>query len=362
MELPRPDGGPGDMGSVTALTTHRVGLSDAPTVVACRADQSVLDACLRAGVWLPNSCNQGTCGTCRIRLASGEVDHRGSPTSTLPDTDRADGWLLACQAAPLGDVVLDRPAGSGGKPTHPLRNFNARVAAVEDIGIDEALGRVHRPDIRRLRLELDEPLVFSAGQHVELVVPGTGHARVYSMANPPEENTSLELHVRLEPGGLASERWVFGSVAVGELVAGRGPFGEFGWDASTDEPVVMLAGGTGLAPLLSMLRSALPESPHRSVTLYHGARRRAGLYAADALDALAESFGGFRWVGCVRGDPPGAPGLIDRFLADHASCRGFVGYLCGSEGMVDSGAQAFKRRRMSPRAIHRERFLPHRTA
>jgi CDP-4-dehydro-6-deoxyglucose reductase/3-phenylpropionate/trans-cinnamate dioxygenase ferredoxin reductase subunit/phenol hydroxylase P5 protein len=331
--------------------TYRVGLSDEPAVVACRADQSVLDACLRAGVWLPNSCNQGTCGTCRIRLVSGEVDHRASPTSTLPLADRADGWLLTCQAAPIGDVVLDRPAGSIGQPAHPLRNFDARVAAVEGIGAD----------IRRLRLELAEPLAFSAGQHVQLVVPGTEHARAYSMANPPEENTSLELHVRREPGGLASERWVFGSVAVGELVTGLGPLGEFGWDASTDGPVVMLAGGTGIAPLLSMLRSALPASPHRSVTVYHGARRRADLYAADALNALAKSFDGLRWVGCVRGDPPGAPGLIDRFLTDHPSCRGFVGYLCGSEGMVDGGAQAFKRRRMSPRAIHRERFLPHPT-
>jgi NAD(P)H-flavin reductase len=135
-----------------------------------------------------------------------------------------------------------------GGTTAPLRDLLAVVEGVQDVA----------RDTRRLVLTLAEPLAFRAGQHVELRVPGTERSRRYSMANAPVDNLRLELQVRREPGGVASDKWVFRRAEPGQEVAVRGPLGDCWWEDDTDEPVVMLAGGTGLAPMLSMLRHASP--------------------------------------------------------------------------------------------------------
>jgi aromatic O-demethylase, reductase subunit len=333
-------------GGRCSAISHAIRIGNDAEPVRCAPGQGILDAFLRAGRWLPNSCNQGTCGTCKVRLCSGEVDHRESPTSTLPFDERHRGWLLACQATPRTDIVLEPLAGSAlGCTTAPLRDLLAAVESVQDVA----------RDTRRLVLTLAEPFAFRAGQHVELTVPGTEHSRRYSMANAPADNLRLELQVRREPGGVASDKWVFGRAEPGQEVAARGPLGDFWWEDDTDEPVVMLAGGTGLAPMLSMLRHALPRQPGREITLFHGVRTRAHLYDQDFLNQLHADHPSFRWVACA--DDCGTS-AVERFLTDIASCRHHRGYLCGPPGMVDAGAAAFKRRRMAPRRTHRERFLP----
>ncbi|MCX6462048.1 MAG: SpoIIE family protein phosphatase [Pseudonocardiales bacterium] len=181
--------------------------------VACDGDQSLLEAFLRAGVWMPSSCNQGTCGTCKLQVLDGEVDHRASPLDTLTEEERAAGLVLACQARPRGDARVALPgAGGTDRATHPLRDLAATVVALDDVA----------RDTRRILLGLDEPLAFDAGQYVELVVPGSGERRQYSLANTAEEDKVLELHVRRVPGGVASDRWLLGDLAVVSL---RGPDG-----------------------------------------------------------------------------------------------------------------------------------------
>lgn len=333
------------------MENYSISLAGSGTSVSCRSNQSVLDAMLRSGVWMPNSCNQGTCGTCKLRVQDGRVDHLATPLTTLPEQERTEGWVLACQASPRSDLVLE-PASSVAPPgpVHRLRDVWTSITSVEDLALD----------IRRLVLAPDEPLDFTAGQHVEVTVPGTAEARLYSMANPPGGSSELEFHVRREPGGIASESWIFKDAAVGQRVHVQGPLGDLRWDDGDDDegPVVLIAGGTGLAPLLSMLRAALPHAPQRHVTLYHGVRTRAHLYAKDELNRLHQQHPGFDWVGCADDDPNGRGTSVQAFLADHASARGYTGYLCGPPPMVEAGAQAFKRRRMAPRRIFRERFLP----
>ncbi len=333
-------------------TCHNLTLAGTGTAVSSQVGQSVLDAFLREGVWRPNSCNQGSCGTCRTRLRSGSVDHRASPLTTLGQAERDDGWFLACQATACTDLVIEpgsaetTPRG----PAHRLRDLVAAVVSIEDIA----------RDTRRVLLATEEPLDYSAGQHVELTVPGTDQQRVYSLAGTSASSPHLELHVRREPGGVASDGWVFDRAHAGERVLVHGPLGDFCWDrGETEGAVVMVAGGTGLAPLLGMLREALPSCEDRPITLYHSVRSREHLYDLDILDDLSARNAGFRWVACPREEIVTAGGsVLDVVLDEHPTLRGFTGYLCGSPRLVEDGFKAFKRRRMAPRRIFRERYLP----
>lgn len=322
--------------------------------VECAENQSILEAFLRAGVWMPNSCNQGTCGTCKLAIVSGEVDHRDSRLETLSEDERAAGLALACQAQPCGDAAVALRGEMAKRATHPLKDLNATVVAIEDIA----------RDTRRILLGLDEPLAFSAGQYVELVVPGSRERRQYSMANTAEEDKVLELHIRRVPGGLASDQWLFESVAVGDRVEAMGPLGDFHVPEEADdagEPMVLIGGGTGLAPLIGIVRTALARYPERQVTLYHGVRGAADLYDVDRLEALAAAHHGFSFVPVLSDEPAterraGFP--TDVFIEDVTTAKGWSGWLCGPPPMVEAGVKAFKRRRMAPRLINREKFTP----
>ena len=315
-------------------------------IVPCEPGRTVLEAFLRNGNWMPNSCNQGTCGTCKIKVLDGELDHRNSPEETLTPDELAAGFVLACQATPCGDVVFEAPADES-SATHVLRDIVATVAEVRDVAADT----------RKVFLIVDEPFEFSAGQYVEVTVPGTDLRRQYSLANPPSEAKQLELHIRRRPGGVAGE-WVFDRIEVGERVAVTGPYGDFTLDPEGAGPIALLGGGTGLAPLEGIVRQALSLVPDRQILLYHGVRTCADLYDADFLRELETRHPGFRYITCVSresgGDREGY--VTDAFLEDVASAKEFTGYICGSEAFVEASVKAFKRRRMSPRRIRRERF------
>src|SRR5690606_26506933 len=168
--FPRPADPALPVGDLTMSYTLIAGTGVAP----CEPGRTVLEAFLRNGNWMPNSCNQGTCGTCKIKVLDGELDHRNSPEETLTADELAAGFVLACQATPRGDVVFETPATEESAGTHVLRDVVATVAEVRDIATDT----------RKVLLTADEPLEFSAGQYVEVTVPGTEIRRQYSLANP----------------------------------------------------------------------------------------------------------------------------------------------------------------------------------
>ncbi len=243
---------------------------------------------------------------------------------------------------PLADVAGD------GVIRHPLRDVVGTVSLLDDIA----------RETRRLVIDLDEPLPFTAGQYVELLVPGTDIRRQYSMANAPSDTAEIELHVRRTEGGAATDGWIFANMSVGDRVEVRGPMGVFGLGKPQDEPAILVAGGTGPAPMKSTVHAALAEDLVPELWLYHGGRTAEDLYDAEffrQLDAEHEHFH-YRPV-LSEQDWGGATGMVtDAVLEDFATCKGFAGYLCGPPAMVDAGRKVFKRRRMAPRLIHQEEF------
>lgn len=269
-------------------------------------DEPILDAAFRARLSLPHSCRGGSCGSCRARLVRGEVHYpRGVPLGLAPG-DADAGWVLLCRAHARSDVVVE---------AREIR----RAAEVEVKMLPCRVERLDAvsPDVRRLVLRLPaiEEFAFRAGQYVDVLLPG-GLRRSYSIASPPHEAGTLELHVARKAGG-AFSALAFESLRAGALLKIEGPFGEFayaaresGADASSAPgsaasaaqpegavaPAVFVAGGTGFAPLKSMLRHALESGARRRLRLYWGARTAADLYDHAWLLERTERFPQLEYV------------------------------------------------------------------
>jgi len=333
------------------MADHTVTVEPLGQKVTCREDQTILDACLRAGVWLPHACTHGTCGTCKLQVEDGDVDHGAASEFALMDFERSEGKTLPCTARPLGDVVIEADIEvEDGVVFHPVSDFGATVALVEDIA----------RDIRRVVLDLDGDLVFNPGQYVKIAVPGTDADRTYSMANPPSEPRRVELNVRRVPGGLATDGWIFTTLAAGDTVALSGPYGRFFLRDRRPEPAILIGGGTGVAPLKSIVQAVLERGLPQELFLYHGARTAADLHDVGWFSALEREHPDqfhYRPVLSEEGWA-GRTGLVtDAVDADFETCRGHVAYLCGPPPMVDAALKTLMKKRLFPKDIYREDFF-----
>lgn len=329
---------------------YRIRLPD--NDIECQPDQSILDATLRSGAWLSHSCTQGTCGTCKVKVLCGTVDHGESTEYTLTQDERSTGKALACMARPCSDVVIEPLGGAvdDGTPRHPLRDFEGTVTVLDDIAANT----------RRLKVRLDTPMEFNAGQYAEIIVPGHGVGRQYSMANAPSEPNELEFHIKRTEGGIATAGWIFDGLTIGERITLRGPLGQFGITARHDEAAILIGGGTGLAPLTSIVRHALVGDLLPELYLYHGGRGRDDLYDVEYFRDLEQQYPQFHYRPALsEGTWDGACGMVtDVVLEDFATCKGLRAYVCGPPPMVEAALKALKRRRMAPRLILREEFTP----
>jgi NAD(P)H-flavin reductase/ferredoxin len=332
-------------------TSYEVIVEPTGQRVTCRDDQPILDACLRAGVWLPHACTHGTCGTCKAAVVDGDIDHGEASPFALLEFERNEGAALLCCARPRSDVVIEADVDEiEGVEVHPVRDFTGEVAAID----------FATPDVGRLTIELDADLAFNAGQYVLLSVRNSGENRPYSLANPPSERRRIELHIRRLPGGRCSDGWVFTDLRPGERVRLSGPYGRFSFRPAVTKPVLLLAGGTGLAPIESIARHIVETRLDVDLTIYHGVRTAADLYdlaAVRALEAAAPERVRFR-PAVSREEFEGRQGRVpDLVLADFERCAGHVAYVCGSPGFVDDCIKALMKRRLFPRDIFREDFF-----
>lgn len=253
----------------------RISLLKSKTRFSAAPDQSLLDAALGASLNLPHSCKSGNCGSCRARLLQGEVYYPNGVPLGLSEAEAAEGFVLMCQARARGDLLIEIR-----EVTTPEQALVKRLPA----RIERAAPLSHDVMGLHLRLPAAEIFSFEAGQYVDVMLPG-GRRRSFSIASPPHDSRLLELHVRRVAGGEFSAP-LFDSGTRTALLSIEGPLGQFVYRTGT-APMLLVGGGTGLAPLLSILRHVLETGIERDMTLYWGVRSERDLYAGALLETLA---------------------------------------------------------------------------
>lgn len=323
---------------------------DAP--IAVEPGETILEAALSEGVPYPHGCQSGNCGACKSRLLDGAVELAPYSEFALSDAERDEGLILACRAKPQGDCSvawqeLDEVV------VHARRVMRCRVAAREAV--------TH--DIYRVRLAIDAggPFDFAAGQYAAVRFDGQP-ARDYSMANPPAPGSGveeIEFHIRAMTGGAASN-YVAERLAVGDAAEVEGPFGSSYLRAGHTGPVLAIAGGSGLAPIKSIVETALASGMRQPIFLYFGVRAERDLYLEPHFRALETRHPNFRFVP-VLSEPGGATerrtGLVhEAVLNDHEEFDGCKVYLAGPPAMVEAATRELTLCGVRPQDVHADAF------
>lgn len=317
--------------------------------------QTILDACLRAGVYLPHACGHGLCGTCKIEVLSGEVDHGQASLFALMDFERDAGKTLACSAVLLSDAEIEAEIDEEpDAERHAVGDFAGTVARLEDL----------TPDIKGVWLELPgSGIRFQAGQYINLTLPGVDGARAFSLAQPPSQPNLVELHVRRVAGGKATS-WIHGRLKLGDALSFSGPYGQFFVRKSAPEPMIFLAGGSGLSSTKSMILDLLEGDRSTPFTLIHGVRDVPDLYFRDLFERLAAEDERFSYVPALsqpsgQYEWDGERGLVHEVCERRfeGRCEGHKAYLCGPPPMIDACITVLMRGRLFERHIYTEKFF-----
>jgi CDP-4-dehydro-6-deoxyglucose reductase len=278
----------------------RISLYNSERSFSADPGQSLLDAALGAGLNVPHSCAGGNCGSCRARLLRGEIEYpNGSPLG-LSASETAEGYILLCQARARGDLCIETI-----EPTSPEQAVIKRLPA----RIEKTQALSHDVMALYLRLPAAEPFSFEAGQYIDIMLPG-GRRRSFSIASPPHDSRLLELHVRRVAGGELTTQ-LFSKDSRTALLTIEGPLGQFHCRGAG--PMLLIGGGTGLAPLLSMMRHLIERGPEREMRLYWGVRAERDLYRHAALQELARRAASLSYIP-----------VLSEPTADWAGRRGWV--------------------------------------
>lgn len=317
--------------------------------------QTILDACLRAGIYLPHACGHGLCGTCKTDVVDGEVDHGASSPFALMDFERDDGKTLACCATLMSDATIEADVEEDPDARKiPVRDFKGRVVALDDL--------TH--DVKGVRIEIDgDPIDFQAGQYVNVVIPGVEGTRAFSIANPPSDSQHVELQIRKVPGG-AGTGYIHEKLKIGDEIAFSGPYGRFLVRKSRGGPLLFLGGGTGVSSPRSMVLDLLEEGYSEPITLIHGVRSERDLYGRAEYEALAAKYPNFRYVPALSDEPADSGWTGERGFAHDVAKRvydnlfeGNTAYLCGPPPMIEACIGALMQGRLFEKHIFTERFL-----
>lgn len=307
---------------------------------------NLLDVLRENGVPVSYSCMSGRCGTCRCRVIEGDILDSG-PEAGRPNLI-GERHVLACQSVLSGNCAIEILEADE-IVTHPARILKGTVVAVES--------PTH--DIRRLRIRLAKPLEFSPGQYATLQF-SPDHARPYSMAGLAHDD-EMEFHIRKVPGGRVTEH-VFEHVREGSSVKLSGPLGTAYLRRTHTGPMLCVGGGTGLAPVLSIVRGALESGMYNPIHLYFGVRGPQDLYDAERLEALAARHPNLTVHVVIATGKPGPgqrAGLVtDAIERDLPNLAGWRAYLCGAPAMVEALSLLVARLGMNPAHVHADAFYP----
>ena len=332
--------------------THTAALVGLDNCIEVPPQTTLLQAALNAGVDFPHHCTVGTCGTCRCRLTNGRVRPVLDFSYTLSAEELRQGYILACQAMLKTDVTVE--VESTAVPSHPLENYSGSIVATS----------APTTSILEVTVRLDRPIIYTAGQFADITIAGIQRPRSYSFAKPcPADGTNeIHFHIRHVQGGAFTE-WLFESDRIGENIAVRGPRGSF-WLRPADAPIICVAGGTGMAPILALLGDAEQRTVTRPVNFLYGARTRADLYAVAQIEDMAVRWPNtFQFVPVLSDEPDnsswkGPRGLVSDFLETNSSTSAQSHYyLCGPPAMIDAALVHLNRVAVPTEQIHYDKFL-----
>ena len=317
--------------------------------------QTILDAALRQGIYIPHACGHGLCGTCKVQIIEGEVDHGVANPFALMDFERDEGKTLACCATLQGDVAIEADIDEDPDARIiPVTDFNCTVSRIETM----------TPTIKAIWLKLDKPIDFQAGQYVQIALPGFEGDRPFSIANSPQDIAStgeLEINVRIIPGGPGTA-YLHEKLKVGDKLHITGPYGRFFVRTSLNAPMIFMAGGSGLSSPRSMILDLLANGCKEQITLIYGQRNLAELYYDEEFKALAQQHANFTYVPALSEDAAGFDGFKgfvhdaanDHFKGDFS---GHKAYLCGPPPMIEACLGALMQGRLYERDIYAEKFI-----
>jgi len=298
--------------------------------------ETLLDAALRQGLTLPYGCKDGACGACKGKVVSGSVEHGKAQPHALKDDEKAAGLALYCCASAQSDLVIEcKQLGSASDI--PVKTLPSRIEKLEKLAPDVI--EIH------LRLPANERLQFWAGQYIDILLKG-GKKRSYSLANAPHDDAVLQLHIRHVPGGLFTEQ-VFSTLKVRDILRFNGPHGTFYLREDSNKPMILLAGGTGFAPIKAIVEHAIAEDCQRPMFIYWGAKACVDLYQNALPEKWAAEHANITYLP-VLSEPAasdewsGRTGFVHQaVLADFPDLSGYQVYACGAPVMIDAAKRDF---------------------
>lgn len=305
-------------------------------VFQAEAGETILDAALRQGLTLPYGCRDGACGSCRGRVLSGEVDHGRAQLHALGHSERRAGTALFCCATAKSDLTIESKELRTAQEV-PAKTLPARVQTLTRVAPDVMLVE--------LRLPATERLQFLAGQYIDILLK-EGRRRAFSLANAPHDDACLQLHIRQVPGGQFTGH-VFNAMKERDILRFNGPHGGFYLREDSDKPIVLVAGGTGFAPIKAIVEHALAEKSTRPMTIYWGGRARADLYMLSLAERWAHEHAHVRFVPVLSEAPEsdawgGRTGLVhEAAMQDFPDLSAHQVYVCGSPAMVAASRRDF---------------------
>ena len=314
--------------------SYQITVQPSGATFTCEAGETLLEAALRQGLIVPYGCKDGACGACKGTIREGSVDLGRYQPGALSGDEIDAGKALLCTARATSDLVIE----------------NRQITRADAIQIKTLPARVEKlekraPDVIELHLRLpaSEKFQFRAGQYIDFLLKD-GKRRSYSLANAPEKEGVLELHIRHVPGGLFTDQ-VFGTMKVKDILRFEGPHGGFFLREESTKPVILLASGTGFAPIKSIVEHALAQGSSRPLHIYWGCRKQADLYMNTLPEDWAGKYPHIQYTP-VLSEPEagwtGRTGFVHQaVMADYPSLAGHQIYACGAPVMIDAARKDF---------------------
>lgn len=335
-------------GFLTPKDPQTIVIEGSENSIQTQSKETILNAALRQGVRFPHSCKVGGCASCKCQLLEGEVKELTESAYILSEEDLENNMILACQAIPKTEVKISLGA-SNGKAPKPLQSAGKVINQTR---------LTH--DIVELTIETYQPINFLAGQYAQLNVPGTiEEPRCYSFAEAPSNSKQLKFYIRQIEGGEMST-WANSNQALSGELTVDGPYGDF-YLRDSQSPMLMIAGGSGLAPVKAVLEDALNFKNPRPVTFLFGARTQADLYCLKELESIAQNWAGeFQFIPVLSEEPEGsdwqgARGMVTEFMDKHATSETQL-YMCGPPPMLDAAERKARELGVEGKNIFADKF------